>query len=191
MQDCWRQAYRHIELGQEDQAIAVCETPACAATLECQRYLGWVYYQRNDFDKALSWFDRAAQAGDADALFGLGSIHFVRREFDTARRCYERAAEQQYPRAYGWLAYIHHQGLGVTRNVDLAVEYYKKAAAQGYLVAERALIHIAFQRGSLFDKVRAIPRFFYILGKAFFLAKRDIADPRIADIPNAFEKSKP
>jgi tetratricopeptide (TPR) repeat protein len=186
--ECWVAAADFVSRGETAKAVEICSKEPCSRVPECRRFLGWTYYSQNDWSKSLEWFGMAAQSGDADALFGMGSVYFVQRNFAAALQYYERSAKQGYPRALGWAAYMHHQGLGTPKNIDLAVEYYKKAAAGGSLIADRALIHLTFQRGTLLDKVAAIPRFLYIAVKAGVIAYRDINDPRISDVPNAFDR---
>lgn len=139
-------------------------------------------------EKALSWFFRAAEQGDAEALYGIGSVHFVQRAFPAALQYYERAADKGYSRSYHWIGYMYHQGLGMPRNINMAIDYYKKSAAHGYLVAERALIHLAWQEGGILRRILALPKYIYIVLKAATIAYCDINDYRIVDVPNAFVK---
>lgn len=186
--ECWPKAVSHIERGDIKRAVALCEQEPCSNTVECQRYLGWVYYQEDNLDKALTWFSRAASQGDGDALYGIGSLYFVRRDFKLALQYYERAAERGYARAYHWIAYIHHQGLGTTKNIDTAAAYYRRSAAQGYLIADRALLHMMWQGSHFFQRLAMLPKYLYLVARAAVIAFRNINDPRIADVPNAFEK---
>ena len=188
--DCWTTAYEFIASGETQNAVAFCEQTPCSGSVECQRFLGRTYYDQNDMEKAVNWFSKAAEQGDAIALFGLGSILFVQKDFRAALPYYERAAEKGYSRAYNWIAYIYQEGLDVPRNVELAVSNYKKGAAHGYLVAERALIRFTFQQGTIVNKILAVPKFIYILIKSAVLAYRNINDERIRDVPNAFTKKR-
>jgi TPR repeat protein len=186
VQDCWTVAYKLIATGETTRAIEICETAPCSQVPECQKYLGWTFYKQDNWEKSLDWFLRAAEAEDGEALFGAGSVYFIQRDFQLALRYYQRAADRGYPRAYCWIAYIHHQGLGTPRNVDLAISCYEKAAACGFLVAERALIHLTLQRSTPLGKIAVLPKYLYVIGKAAILAYRNIDDPRISDVPNAF-----
>jgi TPR repeat protein len=188
--DCWLVAYKLISSGESKNAIELCESDKCSGALECQRFLGWTYYKQDSFEKALNWFSQAIEQGDAESLYGIGSVHFVERRFDVALQYYEKAADKGYSRAYHWIGYIYHQGLGVPRNLDLAMKCYKKGAAHGYLVAERALIHLAYINGNIFTKIIAMTKSVYIALKAAIIAYRNINDLRIVDIPNAFKKTR-
>ena len=188
--DCWRVAYGFIARGEPHRAAEVCEQHPCSDVIECQRYLGWTYYQKSEYTKSLAWFMKAAAEHDGDACFGIGSVNFVQRHFDVALRYFEQAASLGYARAFHWIAYMYHQGLGVPRNLDLAVTYYQKAASKGFVVADRALIHIRWQTGGVFARILMLPRLARLTVKTLLMAGRDINDPRIADVPNAFDKRK-
>ena len=157
--------------------------------MECQRFLGWVYYKENSLDKALAWFSKAANQGDGDALYGIGSVYFVKRDFNLALQHYGQAAERGYFRAYHWIAYIHHQGLGVSKNIKLAMDYYSRSAAHGYLIAERALLHLAWQQGHGLKRFAILPKYVYLVARTAVVAFRNANDPRIADVPNVFERT--
>lgn len=180
--DCWRRAYSFIEKGDREKAIALCETELCCTTLDCQRFLGWTYYDKGEMVRALRWFLKAAEQGDGDAMFGVACVHFVEQDFPLARKCFERAADAGFTRAIGWIGVLHHQGLGVPRNLELAKVYYKKAASHGYVAAERALIHLAMRHGSWLEKILAAAEFIPMVIKAATIAYRNPRDPRLLDI---------
>ncbi len=184
--DCWAVAYGYITTGDKERAIAHCEKEPCSRHVDCQRFLGWTYYERDDQEKALNWFSLAAAQGDSDALFGIGSAHFARHEFKAALESFERALAAGNIRACHWIAYIHHQGLAVPRNLPLAIQYYERGAAAGYLIAQRALVHITWQGGGFWKRIGIAPAFLWMIIKSAVIALRDITDPRIADVPNAF-----
>ena len=188
--DCWQAAYRLIGEGKTEEAIALCEQGICAHSMDCQRYLGWRYYESDEFEKAESWFSKAAEQEDAEAMFGIGSLHFVKRDFLSAERYYELAADRGYSRAYHWIGYMYEHGLGVSRDTGLAEKYYAEGTRKGYLISERALIRLAFQHGRLSRKVFLVPRYITMLVRAAIIAYRDINDERIVDVPNVFERDK-
>lgn len=188
--ECWVTAQKFISLGETEKAIELCESQPCSGLLECQRFLGWAYYRLDNMNKALNWFSKAAETGDGDAMFGIGSVHFVQRDFHGALQYYEHAANHGCSRAHGWIGYIYHQGLGKPRDVDMAISHYKQGAAHGYLIAERALIHLTWQHGSLLKKIAVLPKYLYIIAKTVTIAFHNANDPRIADVPNAFERKR-
>jgi uncharacterized protein len=52
----------------------------------------------NDYDKAREWFEKAADKGDAGAMFNLGRLYAngygVAKDYDKAREWYEKAADK-------------------------------------------------------------------------------------------------
>ena len=183
---CWPSAYQLIADGEIEQAIAVCETEPCAMTIECQKFLGWAYYKKGNLEAALNWFGKVIEQGDAEAAFGIGSVCFVRRDFPAAAEYFRQAADCGYGRACHWLGYIYRQGLGVPRSDEIAASWYKRGSDQGYLVAERALMHLTWMKGGVIARIRTFPRYIYIIFKVAVIALKNINDPRIVDVPNAF-----
>lgn len=188
--DCWAAVHECIARGDVEQAVKICEKEPCAGVLECQRFLGWDFYKKGELDHALGWFEKASCHDDGEVEFGIASIKFSRKDFKSSLYHFERAAARGFTRALHWIGYIHHQGLGVPKNLDLAVDYYKQSAANGYLVAERALLHLAWKNGSFLARIVAVPRFVVIAIRAFTIAGRNPYDPRIADVPNALENGE-
>jgi TPR repeat protein len=188
---CWASAYELFIHGEIEKAITMCESEPCAKDLKCQRFLGWRYYEKDDFEAALKWFEKAVEQEDADALFGMGSVYFVRHDFVAAAQYFERAEKKGYGRACHWLGHIYWLGLGVPQNDHTALGWYRHGAAQGYLVAERALIHMACIKGGVTARIWTFPWYIYMLIKAIVIALRDVHDPRLMDVPNAFAHNKP
>jgi TPR repeat protein len=187
---CWASAYELFIHGEIEKAMAMCESEACAKDLECQKFLGWQYYDKDDFEVALKWFEKAVEQGDAEAIFGIGSVYYVRQDFAAAAQYFERAVENGYDRACHWLGLLYWLGLGVPRNADTAREWYKRGAAHGFLIAERMLIHMTCFKGGGAARIRTFPRYIYIFIKALVIASRNIHDPRLIDVPNAFAQNK-
>ncbi|MCC5874601.1 MAG: tetratricopeptide repeat protein [Candidatus Sumerlaeia bacterium] len=70
------------------QALAV--SPNAAYILDS---MGWVYFQRGEFEKAREYLERAAHLslGDGDILFHLAQLYEQLGKFDQARTYYDRA----------------------------------------------------------------------------------------------------
>lgn len=188
--DCWSAAFEFIARGESNRVLELCEKEPCSASLDCQRFLGWKYYEQDDMEQALGWFSKAAEQGDADALFGIGSVHFAQKDFRIALQYYERAAEHGSSKSYAWIGYIYQLGLGVPKSFEMAIKYYEHSAAHGYILAERALIRLKLQHGNVVQKILVLPRYIYMLIRTGLIAYRDINDKRIQDIPNAFDRKK-
>ncbi|MBJ7309699.1 tetratricopeptide repeat protein [Rugamonas sp. CCM 8940] len=187
--DCWSFAYEFIVSGEIEKAISLCETEVCSNSINCQRYLGWIYYKRGDMEKSLSWFGKAADQKDGEALFGIGSVLVVKKDFQSAVSYFERAANNGYPRGYQWAGSIYHRGSGVSIDLDRAEKYYRQGAAHGYIMAERSLISLRMKKENIFVKFILIFKFVALLVKATKISVRDINDPRMMDVPNYFKKN--
>jgi TPR repeat protein len=59
-----------------------------------------------------------------------------------AVRWYRKAAEQGYQSAESNLAFMYHEGIGVSQNYDEALLLYRRAAEQGNILAQRSLANI-------------------------------------------------
>ena len=88
-----------------------------------------------NFDEALKWYDRAAQAGVVPAVFRLGTFYekgmSVKKDVDIARRYYLQAAERGNAKAMHNLAVLDADGGGKGANYKSASEWFRKAADRG------------------------------------------------------------
>jgi TPR repeat protein len=186
--NCWNEAYKLIANGEIEKAMELCSQEPCSSVLECQRFLGWQYYELKEFDKALNWFGKAADREDGEALFGIGSVYTARKDFQSAMPFFERSAIRGYPRGYQWVAALYQFGCGVPKDINQAIQYYQLGAAQGYVRAERSLIYLESKQGNIFIKIISLYRFIRLLLKTVKIMTHNVNDPRIADVPNAFGK---
>lgn len=88
-----------------------------------------------DYERALECFDRAAQAGDVDALYMLGKCYLkgigCRKDPNGGVDCLERAAQRGHGAAALRLGMCFEEGIGSPRNAELAAYWYRRAAAAG------------------------------------------------------------
>ena len=188
--DCWEEAYELIIEGKSNEAMQLCQKLPCADdSVDCQRYLGWCFYEFDDVDKALYWFNKAVDKKDSESMYGRGCIHFINREFEPAFDDYQKSLQWGYGRSAYWLGYMYEQGLGTDKNIYEAKRYYELGYKKsGYLIAKRASINLVFKNGNFFQKLLTIPSYVYIILRSMIIAKNDINDERLADIPNAFKR---
>jgi TPR repeat protein len=186
---CWESAFKLIQRGQEEEAISVCESEPCASrSPECQKYLGWIYYRRDEYENASLWFSKAYESGDSEGIYGLANISFVQGDYELARENYLVALQEGCTRANYWLGVIYEHGLGVKKSVQKAKEYYSDGAKCGYLISARALVQTVFRYGSLWEKLLAIPDYVRLVAKGFKVASGNASDERLADVPNPFNR---
>lgn len=181
---CWEAAHQLYNDGKEDDAIRVCEQEPCASrSAQCQRFLGWQYYKKDDLDKALFWFSRAINLGDAESLYGIAGAYFAKKDFINAVKFHKEALSKGYFRSCHWLGLLYENGLGVEKDIDTALDYYRKGAMHGYMFAEVALSRVLFKSASPATKALLLAKRMFNNIKFFFIALRNIKDERLADIP--------
>lgn len=98
----------------------------------------------------------AADAGDAGAQNDLALLFLEVGQPEVARHWLEAAANTQRPDASSDamhnLAHLYLSGTGVSRNEHLGLMWLAKAAARGYVIAERQMA--ALVQGSVKDSVQ-------------------------------------
>jgi hypothetical protein len=84
-----------------------------------------------NIQRALAYFQKAAEKGDADAQFWAGDILYHgrtnRRDYTGARQWFERAADAGHPYALFHLADMLENGTGVPKDEQRANELYRRA----------------------------------------------------------------
>src|SRR5712664_4001235 len=88
-----------------------------------------------DYAKALEWYEKAADKGNADAMNNIGTLYYNRRgveqDYAKAREWYEKAAAKDNVVAMYNLGRIYENGQGVAQDYAKARELYEKAADKG------------------------------------------------------------
>jgi TPR repeat protein len=113
--------------------------------------------------EGLRWLERGAQAGNADAQLTLGRAFFdgvagTPPDYAQSRVWLERAAHDVAPssedappssgaQAAYWLASIHRNGYGVSRNADAGLHWLEVAANGGVPQAQFQLANVYRERG--------------------------------------------
>ena len=192
--ECVLTVYELITKGEIEKAIQVCEQEPYSHIARCQEYLvwcqeqlGWSYCEKNELKTSYKWFLEAKQKGSAEAIYGIACIDYKTQQFEKALSGFELAAESGYGRACHWVGIMYTHGLGVDVDYQKAVHWYKRGADLGYLFAERSLIYMKWKDGNLTVKLMMFPKKLSLLFRAVCIAVKNINDPRLIDIPNAFE----
>ena len=102
-----------------------------------------IYYRMTDYKLAAQTFEKVSKLGDtgADAMLGnmyLNGIHF-KKDYKKALVYIQKAVADDDPHALTDLAICYENSYGVARDMDKAIEFYKRGAAQGNEYAKRAL----------------------------------------------------
>ena len=110
---------------------------------ECERILGHVYFQgvgvERNLDTAMQYFEKAAAKGHAAAQNGVGRCHYEKGRYEEAFKWHTKSAAQGYATAEIKLGILYGDGLGVTKDISKAIEWYTKAAETGVVIAAKCL----------------------------------------------------
>ena len=104
---------------------------------------GLGYYEKKDFKKAVEWYRKSAEQGNAKAQHNLGVCYNngegVEQDKEEAVKWYRKAAEQGNADAQLNLGIMYFIGDGVKEDDAEAVKWYRKAAEQGNAKAQAEL----------------------------------------------------
>ena len=93
-----------------------------------------------DYTKALQWYRKAAQKGNAEAQNNLGNMYYngdgVVKDYVQAVEWYRKAANQGDAAGQTNLANRYSRGEGVTKDYVQAAAWYRRASDQGLAVAQ-------------------------------------------------------
>lgn len=104
------------------------------------RYMTGSDYTPQDIEKAVTWYSRAAEAGEAAAAYILGDIFsrqgneaMSRQAFEQAYKLYtaSAAADNNNSEALYCLGYMEQNGIGTPRNTDSGIDKLQRAADMG------------------------------------------------------------
>ena len=122
----------------EAKVLKIYQEPANQGIIKAQLALG-VYYRDYAFDerKAVSWFLKAAEQGDAEAQRNLGNCYYsgtgVSQNYEEAVKWYRKAAEQGDAEARVILGVRYELGEGVRQNAQMGPALFRKPARQARL----------------------------------------------------------
>ena len=92
-------------------------------------------YKTKDYSKAMKWYLKAADKGNAHAQCQIGNMYNyaegVPVDYSTAIKWYLKAANQGNTEAQRHLGYLYNAGRGVTQSFSKALQWFNKAVANG------------------------------------------------------------
>jgi TPR repeat protein len=101
------------------------------------------YLDVQNYGAALPLFQRAADAGNATAMFMLGNLYHKDKNYGKAIEWYQNAADAGNKDAMYNLGYLYEDryrnGVALDLDYEMAREWYKKAAAAGNTDAKKRL----------------------------------------------------
>lgn len=156
-----------------DKAVKILQPLAEKGNIEAQHYMGNItrllagsvpeaerapYYQT-----ATHWYNKAQMGGHGEAAWNLGLMYEmgmgVPKNQDAANELYLKAAQKGYEEAYFYAGEIYENQQGGRQSGhyrrDLALNYYKKAAALGHEEAAKRMAGITNAEQAIFDELKA------------------------------------
>ncbi len=97
-----------------------------------------------DYKQAVDWYRKAAEQGFRKSEKNLGDMYFYGLgvpgvDYKEAMEWYKKAADQGDAAAQYRVGLMYEKGDGTEKNNDIALDYYRKAAANGNVDAQRAI----------------------------------------------------
>jgi uncharacterized protein len=130
------------------RALEVLSKAADAGDAEAQRTMGEISLRGDgvvkDAEQSVVWYEKAAAQGDATSQVALAQIYadgagLVGKNVARAKQMLERAAALNDPDAYFSLGQLYIDGIAVTKQSNVAAQWYQRAAVQGHSAAQNNL----------------------------------------------------
>ena len=138
-----RIAQAAYDSGDYEEAFRLLKALAEQGHARAQAKLGYLYGTGRgvgqDEDKAVEWYRKGAQQGDADAQNNLAVMYENARDYPEAVKWYRKLAEQGHAPAQARLGYLYGTGRGLARDHIEALRWFRKAAEHGHAVAQNNL----------------------------------------------------
>lgn len=87
-----------------------------------------IYREKGDISEAIALYKLACKEGHERSWTKLGNIYMSQRKFQCARKCYKKGMDHGHASAWRNMGLCYEKGLGITRSLSLAYEYYEMAA---------------------------------------------------------------
>ena len=140
------------------RAVSLYRSAADGGYPDAQNLLGVLYATGgdglpHDDNQAVDWYRKAAEQGFAKSEKNLGDMYFFGRgvgqqDYGAAITWYKKAADQNFAEAQFRLGFMYEKGLGTPQSDEQAIAFYKKAASNGSVDAQRALDRLSAAVGS-------------------------------------------
>ncbi|KAJ3067867.1 hypothetical protein HDU98_008947 [Podochytrium sp. JEL0797] len=132
-------------------AVTLFTKAASQGNAEAEYQLGFAYRNGSgvsrDLYKAYEWYLKSAEKGNSDAQNSMGSKYLtgaagVNVSYSKAYEWFLKSAQQGNPKGQFNLGFMYEHGRHVHRDKKQAAVWYRKAAAQGFAEAEKALLNL-------------------------------------------------
>lgn len=156
----YRLTYVYNDAGYYDYVRDWGTRPELADSMDIQYLVGYAYYKREEYKKAIDYFERAAEGG---YVYGQWMAYVLYSQFlldeDKAFEYMKEAAEGGYPDALNDLGVAYLKGDHVGRNVPKALQLFELAKDGGSLFANHNLGVMYYAKKSVYgmksDRKRA------------------------------------
>lgn len=143
-----------------------------------QCFVGQMYASgtgvEKDLDESLVWLKKAADQGDAEALYHIGRVLAVRGDLSGAMSWYQKSANLGYSRAMCRLAANYELGRGVEKDNEKAFEYFEKAMAAGNITGYAQIIRFLIKgKSGIKGVLRGISLFPTLIARTIEVARED------------------
>jgi TPR repeat protein len=196
-EECLPKVCDLVSLGKIDDAIQMlesvdglselCEKASYAETIPWQHLMGWKHYEHGDPKSALTWFEKAIEQGDVNALYGAGVSYLALKEYTPTIFYLQKAADAGLAVAAYLLGSLYLEGGGVEKDEAMMKKWLGFAASNGVLAAEIRLARYNATHGNFFSRIPAILKAIFVLIKTFSIAIKDADDPRLIGLHPAKE----
>lgn len=148
------------------KALAWLQKATCISP-EAQYYVGKCYKNGLGVDidlaKGIEWYEKAACNGYLKAYEELGKCYFLGRglpqNYSSAVECFQKSGAKS-PEIQFYLGGCYVNGYGVEKDVRIGLSWYRKAAEDGYALAQLCLgEHYYLGKGVLVDSFEALKWF--------------------------------
>lgn len=116
--------------------------------IEAQFRLAKLFFDKNQFKKALPWFRESALKGWPDSNYHLGLMYLkgsgVPQDYGNARKHLEKASRRSHGAAMYELGLIHYHGYGTPKSNKKARSWFFKASKNGSIKAQYELGRFLF-----------------------------------------------
>lgn len=139
-----------------------------------------------NFETAVYWYQKAAEAGNAKAMLQLGAMYEegagVEKDYSMARTWYEAAADEGNVLAMAKVGMCYYKGIGIDVNYENGFQYLKKSADAGSCFA-------AYNVAVLYGNGQGVER---DLDEALVWAQKalDMGHENAQDLITAIKKAK-
>lgn len=138
-----------------EKSLVWFEKAANQGYVDAQNVLGIMYMQgegvKQDYETAFAWNTKAANGGNPEAMYNLGQ-HYekgvgVAKDDKQSVHWYKKSAKHHHAFAEFEMGYAYAEGIGgLPKDINLAIDWYTKAANQGGVPAQHNLAHIYFEQ---------------------------------------------